>query len=296
MPDWDIAVGETLPRSELHDRWGGGRQGGIEAAVKAHSVFLFTKPSVGESYGYNYDGWHKDGAYNHTGDGQVGDQSPDKGGNRDLLNAPNQRRAIRLFRSQDKNTTYIGQFQLADPLWYWADAPDRYKEMRKVLVFRLTPVETIAGDLVPEAVDPSNPEELPLEASNFNEYVINRPEEPPNAVRREAELVKQYAEWLALRGEQTVRHRIPLPPGGYLYTDVFNKALGELIEAKASVARIYIRAGLGQLLDYSRFVSHISRALLLPSRPTDDLVDLLHEHGVGLIWKNGDSFDREMPT
>ncbi len=292
MTDWNIAVGETLLRSELHDRWGGGRYGGMEPAVRANSIFLFSKPSVGEVYGYKYDGWHRDGTYHYTGDGQVGDQSPEAGGNRDLLKAPSLGRTIRLFRSEATSTTYVGAFELADPPWYPADAPDRNHEMRKVLVFRLVPIGDVARDLVDVAVDPAGPEELPLEAWNIDAYVVGRPDEPPVAIRREAELVRVYAEWLAARGEEAVRHRLPLPSGGHLYTDVFNKNRGELLEAKASAARVYVRTGLGQLLDYSRFLDHDSRALLLPSRPPEDLVELLHACGVGLVWRNGVSFER----
>lgn len=292
MTDWDIAVGETLLRSELHDRWGGGRYGGMEPAVRANSVFLFSNPSVGAVYGYKYDGWHRDGTYHYTGDGQVADQSPDTGGNRDLLKAASLGRTIRLFESERTSTTYVGAFELADPPWFPADARDRNHEMRKVIVFRLAPIGGVARGLVDFAVEPSQPEELPLEASNIDAYVVGRPEEPPVGVRREAELVKAYAEWLAARGEEAVRHRLPLPSGGQLYTDIFNKSRGELLEAKASAARVHVRTGLGQLLDYGRFLNHNRRSLLLPSRPADDLVELLHAHGVGLVWRTDVSFER----
>jgi hypothetical protein len=67
---WDIAVGEKLLRRELHDRWGGGRYGGMEPSGKAEAPFLFSQPSVGETFGYKYDGWHDDDTCHYTGDGQ----------------------------------------------------------------------------------------------------------------------------------------------------------------------------------------------------------------------------------
>jgi hypothetical protein len=100
MVDWDIAVGEELLRRELHDRWGGGRYGGMEPSVKAESVFLLSKPAVGEAFGYNYDGWHADGTFHYTGDGQEGDQSLSKGGNKALMDAASLGRTVRLFRSE----------------------------------------------------------------------------------------------------------------------------------------------------------------------------------------------------
>jgi len=74
MVTWDIEVGETLLRKDLHDRWNGGRYGGMAPSVKAESVFLFSNPSAGEAFGYKYHGWHTGGTLQHTGDGQVGDR------------------------------------------------------------------------------------------------------------------------------------------------------------------------------------------------------------------------------
>ena len=136
------------------------------------------------------------------------------------------------------------------------------------------------------------PEELPVEAANVSEYVANRPDEPQVAVRREAELVQQYAAWLRDRGQEAVRHRIPITGGGYLYTDLYNKSTRELLEAKASSARVYIRAGLGQILDYSRYVEHQSRALLLPTEPPADLINLLQAYDVQAVWQAEDRFKR----
>src|SRR4051795_8573088 len=82
MLSWDVEVGQTMLRSELHDRWGGGRYGGMEPSVKAESVFLFTKPGAGHVFGYTYDGWDPDVHSTIPGDGQLLDQSPDTGGNK----------------------------------------------------------------------------------------------------------------------------------------------------------------------------------------------------------------------
>lgn len=296
MADWDIDLGETLLRKELHDRWGGGRYGGMEPSVEAKSVFLFSNPTAGEAFGYKYDGWHADGTLHYTGDGQVGDQSLRTGGNKSLMDAERFGRTIRMFRSEGRETTYLGAFQLADPPYYRADALDREGEVRSVLVFRLTPL----GDVVKEPTDKADPdtavpEEIPVEASNVEKYAAQRPDEPKEAVRREAKLVGRYTEWLKTQDQATVRHRVPIPDGEYLFTDVFNKATDELVEAKASGARAYVRAGLGQLLDYARFLDHKSRALLVPVRPSDDLVELLNAHGCAVIWEDGTTFQRQDP-
>jgi hypothetical protein len=161
-----------------------------------------------------------------------------------------------------------------------------------VLVFRLKPHGAVvqdAADSAPANID--SPQELPLEARNVEGYAMARPEEPPIAARREGELVGRYGDWLSARGERAVRHRIPIP-GGNLYTDLFNASTSELVEAKGSAARPYIRSGLGQILDYGRFIDHRSKALLLPTKPSADLIDLLDNHGVNVIWPTVDGFVR----
>lgn len=294
---WDIAVGETLIRRELHDRWGGGRYGGMEPSVKAESVFLFSNPKVGSAFGYNYDGWHSDGSFHYTGDGQEGDQSLRTGGNKSLMDAAGLGRSIRVFRSEDTQTTYLGEFGLLDPPYYRADAPDRNGEIRSVLVFRLAPLGNVVRDQVDDA-DPDvfSPEELPAKAESLDQYAVKRPDEPPIAVRREAQLVQRYIGWLNSMGETTVSHRLPIPGGGYLLTDLFNKVTEELIEARASAGRVHVHAGLGKLLDCSRFVDHKSCGLLLPVRPSNDLIDLLHAYEVAAIWEDGANFKRSEPS
>ncbi len=297
MVNWDIKIGETLPRKELHDRWGGGRYGGIEPSVKAESVFLFSKPSAGGAFGYKYDGWHSDGTLHYTGDGQIGDQSLHKGGNKSLMDVESLGRTIRVFSSSDRDTTYVGEFKLANPNYYRADSPDSNGEMRSVLVFRLSPLGEVESGLLGESIqDTAEVEELALEANDVEKYALQRPDEPKEAVRREAKLVTRYAAWLETKGQATVRHRVPIPGGGYLFTDLFNKASHELVEAKASAARTYVRAGLGQVLDYARFLDHNSRALLVPVRPSDDLVELLNSYGCAVVWEVGNSFNRQDPS
>lgn len=48
---------------------------------------------------------------------------------------------------------------------------------------------------------------------------------------------------------------------------------------------------IGQLMDYGRFVQPSPRlAVLLPSKPRDDLRDLLTTVDVGIVWRDGDGF------
>jgi hypothetical protein len=73
------------------------------------------------------------------------------------------------------------------------------------------------------------------------------------------------------------------------------KATKRLVEAKSSAARVYALSALEQALDCARFLSHKSKAVPLPARPSDDLVDLLLAHGCAVIWEDGSSFQRDDP-
>lgn len=48
VPDWHLNAGETILRTELHDIYGGSRQGGTIPSRKSPNIFLFLlKPIVG---------------------------------------------------------------------------------------------------------------------------------------------------------------------------------------------------------------------------------------------------------
>ena len=50
-----------------------------------------------------------------------------------------------------------------------------------------------------------------------------------------------------------------------------------------------IRMALGQLLDYGRYVEHSACALLVPTRPSEDL-ELLLRRDIAVVWRNEGEF------
>lgn len=284
---WDVEIGETIRRTELHKIYGGGQRGGMEPSAQSPNVMLFTSPAASELFGYKFDGWHKDGTFHFTGEGQHGDQVMTHG-NKATLEHATAGRAIRLFRKEDVFVTYIGEFEIPDESFVFVDeAPDADKDFRSVFVFRLRPVgETLdTPDLAAPGL--SRTSLIPVEAMNIESYVKQRPDEPVEVLRREAELVKRYVAWIGTEyGQELVRHKIPTPAGALMYTDLFNLSTDELIEAKASSSRHHIRAALGQILDYARFVDHQSLSLLLPTRPALEMIDLLKQYKVDCIWES----------
>jgi hypothetical protein len=312
--DWDVPLGESLSRRVRGTRYGGALYGGIEPSQTTPNVFLYTDPRRGVAYGYNFDGWSEDrSVFLYTGEGRQGHQQLTHG-NAALLNHRAQGRALRLFvadgtepGSSSVVQRYVGQFEISRSNPYvTTEAGDEDGVERRVFVFRLEPIGDVLrrpedvstfGDVATEAVatpvpvaaaapSPGTADAVPLEALQKSRYVVSASKETV-ATRIEAELVARFEEYLAGLGSECARFKVK-PPGEIrvLYTDLYDSTMNVLYEAKGSGSRDAVRMALGQLLDYSRHIkAEPSLAVLLPTKPHDDLLDLLARHGVGCYYE-----------
>lgn len=294
--EWQLKPGDQIERKALHSTFGGRTQGGIGPSAKTPNVFVFTDPVAGEKHGY-YDDWMPDGRFHYSGEGQYGDQRMISG-NASILNHQGEGRALRVFQGARGTITYRGEFTVdQENPWYSADAPETNDgPLRKVIVFRLNPVDTAPQEPATKlgrllVSHPNQVDDLPLERNESETTFVNPNQEPYEADRKEARLVKAFADYLTSNGHQSGRQRI-LPPGESrpLFTDLHAKGLGLLIEAKGSVTRENFRMAIGQLADYSRFVDHTIRAILLPSEPREDLLALAKAQDCAVIWPEGKGF------
>ncbi|MFE3912327.1 restriction endonuclease [Streptomyces sp. NPDC059130] len=296
VPEWTLEPGQQIERKVLHSTYGGRTQGGIGPSAKSPNVFVFTDPVAGEKHGY-YDDWMPDGLFHYSGEGQYGDQRM-LSGNASILNHRAEGRALRVFGGARGTVTYRGEFVVdQESPWYETDAPETGDgPLRKVIVFRLNPVDTSPqppttrlGRLLDRS--PHEVDELPLERSETERTYVNPNREAYEAERREVQLVLAFADYLTEKGHQSHRHRL-LPPGESrpLFTDLYAPGLGLLVEAKGSVTRENLRMAIGQLADYSRFVSHRHRAILLPSKPREDLLSLAESQRCVVIWQEGKGY------
>jgi len=153
---------------------------------------------------------------------------------------------------------------------------------------RSLPREASAGDSGPIVLD------VPVEAHFTTSYRIKSRADEATATRRESELVMRYREWRRASGHRVIGRVILLPgEAERLRIDLYDPDSAELIEAKGSIGRDYIRYALGQILDYARYVDHEHLAVLLPARPVQDLIDLLRRHDVDCIYETTDGvFER----
>jgi hypothetical protein len=310
-PDgWDVAIGETDSRTSLQARFGGSLSRGIsapKAGSDRHDIMLWWRPKGGEAFGYN-DGWSSTSdAFYYSGTGQVGDQrfeAPTVENGR-VRDHEAKRDHLRLLRYVAKNQVkYIGQFRVdPDDPWRWRDGPDRYGTERKIIEFRLVPVGLVLRDpedpvrdepvaAVSETSVPPVPTEVPVEhlSSAVFEQVVAA--QRRIARRRELELVHAFVGWLAAREVVACSQRIPYSPERRdLRTDLFLSGARTLFEAKASASRESIRAAIGQLLDYARWIEPRPRlCALLPTEAPSDMVTLLESLSIGVAWAGGSGF------
>jgi hypothetical protein len=155
--NWLLEPGDSIKRAELHDLYGGTRQGGISGSTTTPTVMLFTvagnatasRQSLNWSHtnhGYR-DKWEtsEGQVYLYCGMGQIGDQDPLRGGNRAILNHQTEGRDLRLFTPNSGTVRYVGRFMIDQNNPYLFDtAPDRLGSLRKVIQFRLRPFGDIA--------------------------------------------------------------------------------------------------------------------------------------------------------
>ncbi|SDT77260.1 hypothetical protein SAMN05216371_5382 [Streptomyces sp. TLI_053] len=299
---WHLKPGDQIERKQLHIEFGGRTQGGIGPSAKSPHVMVFTDPAAGEKHGY-YDDWMPDGYFHYSGEGQYGDQRMISG-NASILNHKEEGRALRIFKGARGTVTYLGEFEIAptDP-WYEADAPETNDgPLRKVIVFRLRPVDaekqppaTRLGRLLSETSHAV--QSLPLEQQLTEKMFVNPNREQYEAERKEAKLVTAFGDHLRSQGHQVDRRQI-LPPGETrpLYTDLYVEALELLTEAKGSVTRENIRMAIGQLADYARFLPSTTKAILVPSKPRPDLLELATSQNCTVIWPEGKTYGTTDPN
>jgi len=163
-------------------------------------------------------------------------------------------------------------------------------QTRKALTrlgFRLVPKD--GEDALPDAgqsMNVSRARQVPLETSMASEF-RRAAVDALRVTKAEQSLIDDFVESQVGKGRTFSRWEIfPNGTGERLLTDIYDEETRTLYEAKASASRPDVRLGLGQILDYSRFIDNCEAlALLLPSRPADDLVDLLHSFEVMVVWR-----------
>jgi hypothetical protein len=137
----------------------------------------------------------------------------------------------------------------------------------------------------------SDPRLVAPENSSLEPMEVTTQAESRQALRVEAQLVHEFRVWLDPRG--TRLQGLLIPAGNQLLrADLYDTVNDVLIEAKARATRNHLRLAVGQLYDYRRYLTGFgsSLAVLVPERPSDDLMGLLDHAGAAAIWRSGNVF------
>ncbi|MGW4058648.1 hypothetical protein ACWEGE_10215 [Amycolatopsis sp. NPDC004747] len=315
----ELKPDEIYTRAMVQILMGGSGMGGIVTANRSNTILIYSDDEVGKRYGY-LDGWldeeDANGAiFEYTGAGRHGDQTFAGGEgamNKAVLNHAATGRALHLFKAVGKvpNTVrkmhrYVGEMALDDDRPYYVrQSRDEAGNQRKVIVFRMRaadgrppnandripPAPTTTAVLVPADVTTSSivpTERAKTKSSKRSGSAVT------TAERREAELTDHYQAFLAKRGHAFGRFQINIKgTTTTLLTDIYDQTAHVLHEAKGSASRKAVREAIGQLLDYRRHVtpSNPTVSILLPSKPLDDLEELIASAGIALIYRDGDNY------
>jgi hypothetical protein len=282
--DWDLAPGDRVRRVELHDRYGGTRQGGIGPSRTTPNVMLFADPDTGDQHGYT-DRWVSNTEFHYTGEGQRGDQRVERG-NLAILHHRDDSRSLRLFWGSKGTVEYAGEFEvdLNDP-YYWDDSHETGGgPLRRVIVFRLRPVNGVAPNTADlsqrrivqpllttpyRTIDPTTQSTVARDPFEIDPEVIDR------GLRAHTTLQNTIAERVR------EHHYEPLSPGtGDPNFDLAWKdeeGTITVVEVKSLTAQNQsgqLRLGLGQLLEYQYQLAQMHeqpvRAVLAVEQPPAD--------------------------
>ncbi|NSL43617.1 hypothetical protein [Streptomyces sp. 8P21H-1] len=305
----------------MKERFGGGVQEGIIISKTTPNILIYTDHASGKEYGYE-DGWLEEEddrgpIFEYTGKGRVGHQTFEGvagSRNKAILRHVDEGKALLLFmaagkdphsKSSAKLQRYLGEFEVDPKQPYTireADDPDGNR--RLIIVFRLrpkgnvqhipedaiTPAATTQVEQVSAAVTASSMIEPPGKGASES----RRSAQPSSiAEHRKAQLLNAYLKFLQERQHKVFAYQIKIAgTRSTLKTDLYDATKHVLYCVKGESSREEIRMAIGQLKDYVRHINPANPklAILLPSKPHEDLQDLLSRENIDLVHQDGSNY------
>lgn len=129
----NLSPGQIYKRTELHELFGGQRQGGISTPSQ-HKVILIFSSDAGDSYGYK-DGWREDDIFLYTGEGQVGNMNFSKGNLAIRDHVTNGKKILLFIYVRKAYVKFIGEMTCIDHEYFLT--PDREGKQRRGIRFHL---------------------------------------------------------------------------------------------------------------------------------------------------------------
>ncbi|MDH6121253.1 hypothetical protein ABH930_000033 [Kitasatospora sp. GAS204A] len=291
--DWHLEPGEEIRRVELHDRYGGSRQGGISPSVRSKNVLFFTDASTGEQHGYD-DLWESDDHFRYTGEGQNGDQVFTKG-NKAIRDHLEDGRHLRLFIGSRGTVRYAGEWIL-DPSephsWGRAKSTNGGPE-RKVIHFHLIRVgAAVTAPGVPVGCDYRVEDETTVPAPA--KPSAPDPELMGQNLSTHRHLQNALARQVRARGMKPLSPTPADPAFDIAWHDGDTLTVTEVKSLRPENESHQLRTGIGQLLDYMDQLSarapQVRGVLWLERTPLEERwLGICERAGVMLAWPGADA-------
>ena len=193
---WGFEKGAAyVRRRDIHERFGGQRQGGIITPAD-HPIVICVTGDIGEQFGY-HDGW-EEGVFRYSGEGQRRDMDFVRG-NRAIRDHVADGKDLLVFEKlRDGRLRFLDEFVCAGH--DWVNAPDLDGADRRAIVFNLVPIENLEEDAAGEANPPAGQlEALPRDLAELRRIAreggAGQPAAPRQAltnVRRRSAAVRAY--------------------------------------------------------------------------------------------------------
>ncbi|MDN0197072.1 hypothetical protein [Streptomyces sp. S.PNR 29] len=323
-----IKPGLMTTRAEMKELFGGGTQGGIIPSDTTPNILIYVDHDSGKKYGYE-DGWLEEEddrgpVFEYTGQGTHGEQTflgLNGSRNAAVLYHADAGRSLRVFKaagrvpgskSAAKRQRYIGEFELdAQQPYTVREANDEAGERRRIIVFRLRPkgeYERLPEDVITRAETTNAhqvsadvavsrmPEPRTSEPKRKHASESRRAAQPSLiAEHRQSKLREKYLEELKKKQHDVFAYQITIADTTtILKTDLYDATAHELYSVRGDSSREEVRTAIGQLKDYVRHIERHNPKLvvLLPERPHDDLLDLLHTEHIDVVFQDGSGYTR----
>ncbi|WP_153461647.1 EVE domain-containing protein [Streptomyces kaniharaensis] len=291
--DWHLQPGEEIRRVELHDRYGGSRQGGISPSLQSKNVLLFTDASTGEQHGYE-DVWISDDHFRYTGEGQIGDQVFTKG-NKAIRDHLQDGRCLRLFIGSRGTVRYAGEWILdpSEPYSWGRARSSNGGPERTVIHFHLIRVGaavTAPGVPVGSAYRVEDETTVPAPAipSAPDPALVGR------NLSKHRQLQNALAEQVQARGMKPLSPTPADPAFDIAWHDGDTLTVTEVKSLRPENESHQLRTGIGQLLDYvdqlSARAPQVRGVLWLERTPLEERwLGICERAGVVLAWPGADA-------
>lgn len=148
---WPFKINQKYNRrADIHQEFGGQQQGGISTPTKVRGIFIFTGHGA-LKVGYN-DRFFDDGSLDLTGEGQLGDQKMQAGNLAILNHAINGKDLLVFYKPESREKVeFRGLFACAG--WHHEDQPDTTRAIRKAIVFKLMPIDSLEREAQVQSID-----------------------------------------------------------------------------------------------------------------------------------------------